>query len=297
MDLLLSSVAQGFLWAMLGMGVYLTFRILDMADMSAEGTFPLGGAVSAVLIVNGMNPILATLVAMVAGALAGAVTGLLHTKMKIPTLLSGVLVMTGLYSINLRVMGKANLPLLGQDTVISLFESFGLNRVMATMLVGLIFVSLVILALVLFVNTSYGLGFRATGDNNVMAEANGIKTESIKVVGYMLSNGLIALSGALIAQSNGYADVGMGTGTIVIGLASFIIAEVILRSISFGKRLVTIVIGSIIYRVVIDTIMQQNILPILPSDIRILSSIALALILWSPEVSAWMRNRKAKQGQ
>ncbi|RLK64167.1 ABC transporter permease [Atopobacter sp. AH10] len=282
LDLLLSSVSQGMMWSILAMGVYISFRLLDSPDLSAEGAFPLGAAVVAKLLLQGVSPIVALAVAFLAGTLAGLLTGFMTTQMKIPVLLSGILTMTALYSINLRLMGKANIPLIGQKTLITFLEDRGLQTDMACLLLAVLVVTLVILLLVLFMRTEYGLTLRATGDNPVMSEANGIKTDQLKLVGFMLSNGLIALSGGLLAQSNGFVDIAMGTGTIVIGLAAVIIGEVLLKKAGIPVRLISIVIGAIIYRLVIDLIMQQSLIPILSSDIKILSALALAIILWGP---------------
>ncbi|AMB94765.1 ABC transporter permease [Aerococcus sanguinicola] len=293
MDLIVSSISQGLMWSILAIGVYLTFRILDIADLSAEGSFPLGAAVCAKLIVSGVHPLIATLAAFLAGLVAGLVNGFMINKMHIPALLSGILTMTGLYSINLRIMGQANIPLLGEANIMESFQATGMNPTLASLIIALIFLAVVIMALVIFMNTEYGLTLRATGDNPLMAEANGVKTDQMKLVGLMLSNGLIALSGAIICQNNGYADIAMGTGTIVIGLAAIIIGEVLRRNLTFGKRLITIAIGAVIYRLIIDFIMQQQFLPVLPSDIKVLSSIALAIILYAPHAKASFANRQA----
>lgn len=280
------------MWSILAIGVYITFRILGLSDLSCEGVFPLGAAIGSSLIVAGVNPVLATLAAFLGGSLAGSVTGVLNTKMGIPALIAGILVMTGLYSVNLRIMGQANLPLLGESTILTWLQNMNLDQNFSSLIVGIIFVVLVIGLLVYFMNTQKGLALRATGDNQDMAQANGIKTDNMKIIGYMISNGLIALSGALIAQNNGYSDIAMGTGTIVIGLAAVVIAEVLLKDLSFGNRLITIVLGSTLYRLVIDLIMRQNLIPILPSDIKILSAIALALILWLPQLNKEFSNKR-----
>ncbi|MCA9765363.1 MAG: ABC transporter permease [Carnobacterium sp.] len=279
MSIILSSISQGLLWSIMAIGVYLTFRILDIADLTAEGSFPLGAAVCASLIVAGLSPLLSTFIALFCGMLAGVVSGLLHTKLRIPALLTGILTMTGLYSINLRIMGKANVTLLGKETLMRTVQSYGLTSRMSVLIVGLFASLLVIFLLYLFFNTETGLAIRSTGDNEAMSEANGIHTNAMKIIGYMLSNGLIALSGALIAQNNSYADIGMGIGTIVIGLASVIIGEVLFHQLSFAKRLLTIVIGSIVYRLIIDLVLQ---LGIDPQDIKLFSALILAIALSTP---------------
>lgn len=281
MDLILSSISQGLLWSIMAIGVYITFRILDVADLTAEGSFPLGAAISSSLIISGVAPWLSILIAMFGGMLAGFVSGFLYTKWKIPALLSGIITMTGLYSINLRVMGQANITLLGEGTVIRTIQEYGLSKTNAVLIVGTIAAGLVILFLRIFFHTEIGLAIRSTGDNNEMSEANGIRTNVMKVIGYMLSNGLIALSGALLAQNNGYADISMGIGTIVIGLASIIIGEVILRNLTIAKRLITIVIGSIIYRLLIGLVLELN---VDPQDLKLFSAILLALALRLPVI-------------
>lgn len=291
MALLLSSISQGLLWAIMAIGVYLTFRILNVADLTAEGSFPLGAAVSTSLIVNGVAPWLSVLIALFGGMAAGLISGFLYTKWKIPALLSGIITMTGLYSINLRIMGQANISLLGEGTLIRTVESFGLNKTNAVLLVGSIAVGLVILSLHVFFHTEVGLAIRSTGDNNEMSEANGIRTNVMKVIGYMLSNGLIATSGALLAQNNGYADISMGIGTIVIGLASIIIGEVFFRNLSIAKRLMTVVLGSVIYRLLILIVLEMN---VNPQDLKIFSAILLALALRLPAVQDRLSKPKNK---
>ncbi|WP_444972141.1 ABC transporter permease [Streptococcus ferus] len=280
-DILLSGLSQGLLWSIMAIGVYLTFRILDIADLSAEGSFPMGAAVCALLIVKGINPLLATFGGMLGGILAGLVAGFLHTKMKIPALLTGIITLTGLYSINLLILGRSNLPLTTETTLVTLFQDLGFSKTGAVLLLGAIFVSLVILVLYLLLNTQIGLALRATGDNVDMGQANGIKIDRMKILGYMLSNGLIALSGALLAQNNGYADLNMGVGTIVIGLASIILAEVIIKYLPLGKRLMSIVLGSILYRLVIVLILTTN---IDAQMIKLVSAALLAIILYIPEI-------------
>lgn len=290
MDLILSSVSQGLLWSIMAIGVYLTFRILDIADLTAEGAYPMGAAVCATGIVNGMNPLLATLLAFVGGMLAGLVSGLLHTKMKIPALLTGIVTLTGLYSINLKILGKANVALLRQQTLVTQLQKMGLSKTYAVLLIGMIFVVLVIALLTLLLNTQIGLALRSTGDNIPMSEANGINVDKMKIYGYMLSNGLIALCGALLTQNNGYADLNSGTGTIVIGLASVIIAEVILRNLRIGWRLCSVVLGAVIYRLIILAILE---IPGMDADlVKLFSATLLALVLFVPELQKKLQIRK-----
>lgn len=292
MDLILSSISQGLLWSIMAIGVYLTFRILDIADLTAEGAYPLGAAICATGIVNGINPLLATLLAFGGGMLAGLVSGLLHTKMKIPALLTGIVTLTGLYSINLKVLGKANVALLKQETLVTQLQEFGLSKTNAVLVIGTIFVIVVIILLTLLLNTQVGLALRSTGDNIPMSEANGINVDRMKIYGYMLSNGLIALCGALLTQNNGYADLNSGTGTIVIGLASVIIAEVILRNLKIGQRLASVVLGAVIYRLIILTILE---IPGMDADlVKLFSAILLAVVLFVPELQKKLHIRRPK---
>lgn len=289
MDLILSSLSQGLLWSIMAIGVYLTYRILDIADLTAEGAYPLGAAICATGIVSGLNPLLATFLAFLGGMGAGLVSGLLHTKMKIPALLTGIVTLTGLYSINLKVLGKANVALLRQTTLVTQLQDLGLTKTYAVLIIGGIFVLVVIALLTLLLKTQVGLALRSTGDNIPMSEANGINVDQMKIYGYMLSNGLIALCGALLTQNNGYADLNSGTGTIVIGLASVIIAEVILRNLTIGWRLASVVLGSILYRMIILAILE---IPGMDADlVKLFSAILLAVVLFVPEVQKKIKIR------
>lgn len=290
MDIVLSSISQGLLWSIMAIGVYLTYRILDIADLTAEGAYPLGAAICATAIVSGLNPFVATLLAIVGGMLAGLVSGLLHTKMKIPALLTGIVTLTALYSINLKVLGKANVALLRKETLVSALQDLGLSKTNAVLVIGAIAVLVVVLFLTVLLKTQVGLALRSTGDNIPMSEANGIQVDRMKIYGYMLSNGLIALSGALLTQNNGYADVNSGTGTIVIGLASVIIAEVIIRNLTIGWRLVSVVFGSILYRLIILAILE---IPGMDADlVKLFSAILLAAVLFIPEMQKKLKIRQ-----
>ncbi|WEV39700.1 ABC transporter permease [Lactobacillus sp. ESL0681] len=291
-DLLLSSTSQGLLWSLMAIGVYLTFRILDLADMTAEGSFPLGGAITTMCLISGVNPVLATIAAFGGGMLAGLVTGVLNTKLKIPSLLAGIVTMTGLYSITSRVMkNAANVSLLGKRTLFSIAQDWGLSHNNAVIVMGLIVALLAIILLVGFFRTEIGLAMRSTGDNPEMSAANGINTQSMKIWGYMISNGCIALSGALLAQNNGFADLNSGVGTLVIGLASIIIAEVLLRHLPIGMRLVTLVIGAIIYRLILALVFQMN---VEPSDAKLASALVLIICLALPNFHLSNKNKGEK---
>lgn len=294
MSLVLSSLSQGLLWSIMAIGVYLTFRILDIADLTAEGSYPLGAAICATGIVSGLNPLLATMLAFEGGLLAGLVSGLIHTKLKIPALLTGIVTLTGLYSINLKVLGKANVALLRQKTLVTQLYDMGFTKIAAVMIIGALFAVVVIVLLTLLMKTQIGLALRSTGDNIPMSESNGIKTDHMKMLGYMVSNGLIALCGALLCQNNGYADLNAGVGTIVIGLASIIIAEVMIRNLSIGWRLASIVLGSIVYRLIILAILA---IPGMDADlVKLFSAILLATVLFVPELQKKLNIRKPKLG-
>ena len=271
-----SIVSQGLIWAILGLGIFMTFRILDFPDMTTEGSFPLGGAVAVTLITKGVNPLLATLAAIGAGCLAGLATGLLYTKGRIPTLLSGILVMTSCNSVILFVMQRANLGLLGYKKIQEFLPfASGSNEI----LIGLIFVTLVILGLIFFLDTRLGQAYIATGDNPDMAKSFGINTDRMELMGLVISNGIIALSGALMAQQEGYADASRGIGVIVIGLASLIIGEVLFSNVTLTERLLSIAIGSIAYQFLIWAVIA---LGINTSYIRIFSALILAICLMIP---------------
>ncbi len=292
------AASQGVLWGIMALGLYITFKVLDFADLTVDGSFALGGAVSAVLLVNGWNPFLSLLIAFLAGGISGVVTGLLHTKLEIPGILAGILTMIALYSINIRIMGQANTPLLGVDTIMVKLEILlGIDRTMSSLIVGVVFSVVIIMILYWFFGTELGSVIRATGNNERMVRAQGVNTDNMKIIGLMLSNALVALSGAMVAQSQGYGDVGMGTGTIVIGLASIIIGEVIFGArFSFWYRLMSVVFGSIIYRIIIAVVLQ---LGLKSTDLKLLTAIIVALALALPVVKSKFKQTKAvaqKQG-
>ncbi|MGM9885604.1 ABC transporter permease [Streptococcus hyointestinalis] len=275
--MIISSVSQGLLWGVLGLGIYLTFRILNFPDMTTEGSFPLGGAVTVTLINSNVNPLLATLAGMIAGMLAGLVTGLLYTKGKIPTLLAGILVMTSCNSVMLMVMGRANLGLSDHKT---LQNYLPFSDDVNLLVLGLIAVVLVISCVLYFLYTRLGQAYIATGDNPEMAKSFGINTDRMEVMGLVVSNGLIALSGALVSQQDGYADVSKGIGVIVIGLASIIIGEVLYSiSLTLLERLIAIVIGSILYQFLITAVIA---LGFNTNYLKLFSAIVLAICLMVP---------------
>ena len=290
MDLIIPTISQGLLWSILAIGVYLTFRVLDIADLTVEGSFPLGAAVAASMLVKGSDPFTAIFFAAIAGMLAGVITGLLTTKLKIPALLAGILTMIALYSVNLRIMGKANLSLLQADTLFSRFSWISNDKQLVVLSVGIAAVLIISLLNYWFFGTEIGAAIRATGFNPHMIRANGVNTDVTIVLGLLLSNGLVAISGALVGQSNGFADVGMGVGTIVIGLASVIIGEVLFGTRSFWYCLLSVILGSIVYRIVIAVVLEMG-MP--PNDLKLFTAILVALALAMPLIQGKLKTRKA----
>jgi putative ABC transport system permease protein len=281
MNMIISAVSQGLLWSILALGLFVSFRILDLADMTTEGSFPLGAAVAVQAITLGANPYIAIIFAIIAGSSAGLITGFLITKLQIPSLLAGILTMTGLYSINLRVMGRANISLLGKDTIFTVFQNMNLPRHFDTITLGLLVVVLIIGLYVIFFKTEFGQAVIATGDNAAMARSLGISTNTMKIVGLMISNGIVALAGSIIAQDNGYADISMGIGTIVIGLASIIIGEVLFTNVSFKMRLVCLMLGSVLYRLIMVMVLEAG---MNPNDFKLISAVLLTFFLALPKI-------------
>ncbi len=287
------AVSQGILWGLMTLGVYFTFRILNVADMTVDGSFATGGAITAVLICKGMNPVLTLIFVFITGTICGFVTGFMNTKLKINILLASILTQIALYSINIRIMGKANTPLLGNPTMMSQLKSLFDGKITTTtcsLIIGLVVIAIVIAICYWFFGTEYGSAIRATGSNENMVRAMGVNTDTTKIVGLMLSNGLVALSGAFVAQSQGYADVGMGTGTIVIGLASIIIGEVIFGShFGFWYTLISVVFGSIVYRIVIAVVLQ---LGLKSTDLKLLTALIVAISLSVPVFKSKIDKRR-----
>ena len=279
MAIVVSALSQGLLWSVLAVGVYLSYRFLNISDLTSEGSFTLGAAVCASNIVRGMDPLLSCILALIAGALAGLVTGVLHTKFKMTSLLAGILSMTGLYSINLRIMGKANIPLTQSVTLLTkLKDMLGLTRDRdGAIYLGLIVVIILIVLLVWFFNTEFGFSVVATGNNDKMIRANGVDSDKTIIAGLMLSNALIALSGSLVAQYNGYADVTMGIGAIVVGLASVIIGEVLFKDKYFAVCLIGVVVGSIIYRLIVTFVVNTNFIS--ANDMKLFTAIVVAVAI------------------
>jgi len=280
LDSLNGAVELGLLYALMALGVYITFRILDFPDLTVDGSFTTGGAIAAIMISNGYSPLLACITAFLGGLAAGACTGLLHTKGKINGLLSGILMMIALYSINMRIMGKPNISLLGADTVFSSIPPFAL------MLVVVIVIKLLLDA---FFHTDLGLALRATGDNSRMIRSLGANTDTTTILGVSLSNGLVALSGALIAQQSGFADISMGIGMIVIGLASVIIGEAIFGARTVFFATLAAVLGSIVYRIVVAIALQVEWLK--ASDLKLITAVIVIIALVLPSMRRKLKQR------
>ena len=267
--MLQATIEQSLIFAIMVLGVYISFRILNFPDMTVDGTFPLGAAISAKLLTLGVNPYLTLLVALISGAAAGAITGLIHVKLKVKDLLAGILVMTALYSVNLRVMGKSNIPLFEEDNI------FNTEYSMMITIVVLILISKFLLDYLL--KTKFGFALKALGDNENLIVSLGLNEEKYKIYGLMIANAFVAFSGAVLAQYQGFADVGMGTGIIVIGLASIIIGDTL-----FGKRrrlagTTIVIIGSILYRGVIAVTLSMG---MDASDLKLITSVIVIVILW-----------------
>jgi putative ABC transport system permease protein len=285
LEIILGAISLGLLWAVMTIGVYITYRILDIADLTVEGSIAMGAAIAAKAISVGINPFAATALALLGGLAAGMVTGLLHTKLKIPALLAGILTMIALYSVNLHIMGKANVALLRMDTVYTPFNNLGLSTRDAVIVLGFICVAAVVGILYWFFGTEIGSAIRATGDNPHMVRAQGINTNLMKIIGLVISNGLVAICGALIAQRQGFADVQMGTGSIVIGLASVIIGEVLFGRKSFFSRLVSLVLGAITYRIIIAFVLKLG-MP--ANDLKLFTAITVAVALALPVFKTYL---------
>ncbi|MDI9477231.1 MAG: ABC transporter permease [Halanaerobiales bacterium] len=280
----IKTLEEGIAFALLALGVYLTFRILDFADLTVEGSFPLGAAVVAKLIVAGYNPFLATIIAFIAGAIAGMITGIINTKLKIAGLLAGILTMTSLYSINLRIMGRSLIPLFRERKIFDAFEwLFGSNYVVLLTLILIVLIIKILLDY--FLHTELGMALRATGDNPVMIETLGVNTDLIKILGLALANGLVALSGALMAQYYSSANAQMGMGMIVVGLASVIIGEVFVRTSKIPFATFGVILGSVIYRFAIAISLR---LGFDATDLKIVTAALVILALGAPSLRKFM---------
>ena len=287
------AISQGILWGIMVLGVFITFRLLDIPDMTVDGSFALGGSVVAVLIVNAhVHPAVAILAGMIAGGLAGAITGVLTTVFEIPAILAGILTQISLWSINLRIMGKSNTPLLANDTIFSDASKLtGLPQSTVSALMGIIIAIVIVAALYWFFGTEIGSALRATGNNEDMIRALGVNTNRTKMIALVLSNALVGLAGGLICQSQKYADIGMGTGAIVIGLAAIVIGEVLGRLLpggltKFGARLAAAVVGSVVYFLIRAFVLQMG---MDANDMKLLSAVIVVLALCIPVV--WEKSK------
>ena len=282
----LGAIESGLIFALVALGVYLSFRVLEFPDLTVDGSFPLGAAVSATLIVNGWDPWLATGMAIIAGAMAGILTGWLNVQLKILNLLASILTMIALYSINLRIMGTPNVALLGEETILTPVEnlgnSFDIPFYVSTPVVFVIVVVICTLALLRFLNSEMGLALRATGANARMARAQGVKTSWMILIGMALSNSLVALAGSLFAQSQGSADVTMGVGVIVVGLASVIGGEAIISPTTVLKAALACIVGAILYRLAIAFALNMDFIGLKAQDLNLVTSILVMIAIVIP---------------
>ncbi len=283
----IGAIETGLLYGFLSLGVYLSFRVLKFPDLTVDGSFPLGAAVVATLITQGVNPWLATAVAMVAGSLAGLCTAILSVRFNILNLLASILTMIALYSVNLRIMGRPNVPLLNQPT---LFE--GLETVVPIWAILLVGLGLAKLAIDFFLTSDLGLAMRATGMNPVMASAQGVHTDRLILLGMAMSNALAALSGALFAQVNGFADVALGVGTVVVGLATVILGEAIFPSRTVRWATLAVVLGCLIYRLVIAMALNADFIGLRAQDLNLVTAIIVVLALVLPKANLLARLKR-----
>ncbi len=285
---MIAALDLGLIYGLMALGVYLTFRVLDFPDLTVDGSFTSGAAVASVMILNGQSPLLATVCGGVAGLVAGALTGVLHAKGKINPLLAGILTQIALYSINLRIMGKANLSMLRTDTLVSPLKDAGLLGSWASVGGFAVVAVVAIVALSWFLKTDLGLALQATGDNEQMIRSQGVSTDSMKILGLALSNGLVGVSGAVLAQYQGYADIGMGIGLIVAGLASVIIGQALFNSHLIWVNTIAVVVGSIVYRLVIQLALGVG---LNPNDMKLISALLVIAALLLPRLAVVRRWR------
>jgi putative tryptophan/tyrosine transport system permease protein len=306
-----SAIEAGFIYAIMALGVYLSFRILDFPDLTVDGSFVTGAAAAAVLITNGTNPFLASAVALLVGFAAGSITGILHTKGKINPLLSGILMMIALYSINLRIMGRSNVPLLQQDTVMTAiteaWQKAGLDKAINSMIsfggfvprTWAVFVTMafVVIAIKLLLDqllkTEIGLALRATGDNKQMVSSFSANTDWLTIFGLGLSNALVAFSGALVAQYGGFSDVGMGIGMIVIGLASVIIGEALFGARTIARATLAVIGGAIVYRIILALALRVQFLE--TGDVKLITAVIVMIALIVPNIVASQKEKRRKK--
>lgn len=277
--ILLGAAELGLIFGVMALGVYVTFRILDFPDLTVDGSYPLGAAVAAVAILGGYSPWLGIVLALIFGAVAGLITGILHTQFKITPILAGILTMTALYSVNLRIMGRANLPLLGTDSVADSLVAVGFPSQYRWLIFGLLLVTGALIFLYWLFQTELGLALRATGDNETMIKSLGVNVNAMKILGLSLGNGLVALTGAVVAQLQGFADIGMGVGTIVAGLAAVIIGEMLIGTRTLLRTLVAVACGSLVYRVIIAVVLRMG---LQTTDLKLVTAFLVVLALTVP---------------
>ena len=290
MDIIISTIFQGLIYSVLGMGVLIAFRVLNFADMTAEGSFTLGGSVCAVMILHGVNPVISLIVSGFFGAVAGFFTGFLNTKLKIQGILSGILVMISLYSVNLRIMKKANLSILGKETI---FKFLGSSNI-TNFIFGICICGFLTVALWLFFKTRLGLAIKATGDNEQMAKSLEISTDFSKIFALMISGFLCALSGALVVENQGYSDVNMGVGVIVIALSSIVIGEAIVNKDSIIFRLLGVVLGTICYKFMIYFVLMIG---MNPGDLKFFTALIAAALLGFPSIKKYFKGVKYRNAE
>lgn len=288
MNILISILEQGLIFSVVAIGVYITYKILDFPDLSVDGTFPLGAAVAALCLTKGMNPYYASVLALAAGCIAGFTTGMLHVKLKISNLMSGILMMIALYSVNLRIMTKSNVPLFNENTIFT--------SEMKPIIVIAAFAVAVKLALDLFLKTKLGFVLAAVGDNEQLVTSLGVDKDGIKVLGLMISNGFVALAGAMMAQYQGFADVGMGTGTVVMGLAAVIMGESIFGRISIMKATTGAMLGSLLYKAAVAGALE---LGLAPTDLKLVTAVIVivALSMNNKELTLFRRKKPYSGGE
>lgn len=292
MTLLLGILEQGLIISIAALGVYITYSILDFPDLSVDGTFSLGGAISVVMVLNNVNPFVAIILSMLVGSLAGLATGILHVKFKITNLLSGILVMTGLYSINLRIMGKANLAMFNKDSIFSVLNT---NSMVNKLLVIAIITLIIKIIMDLIFKTKFGFILKATGDNENLVTSLGVSKDTIKIIALMFSNALVGLSGGIMVQYQGFSDISMGTGLIIMALASIILGQSIFRKEGFIKSTTIVIVGAFLYKLTIGMVLQ---LGIAPTDVKIITSIIviIAIVLNNIKLRNSIKMKLKKRG-
>ncbi|MGI5918159.1 MAG: ABC transporter permease [Christensenellales bacterium] len=294
LDFLLSNIGQGLIYAPMVLGVYITYSILDFPDLSVDGTFPLGAAVTAVCLLAGVDPIIALLLSMLAGALAGFITGALHVYLKITNLLCGILVMTGLYSVNLRIMGKSNIALLKVTTLFpSDVENGTTLNLLYALLISLLIIVIIKVILDLYMKTYSGKALLAVGASEQLVTTLSINTGTMKIAGLMIANGLTALSGALMAQYQRFADLGMGSGTMVVGLAAVIIGRTVFKRVRFIEGSTSVIFGAIIYKIVVGLVMRLG----LDADwMKLATAMIFVLVIMLQRVTAYRQKASVRKG-